>query len=325
MLFLLLTFVLISLSIFLIHKLTSFLGLAIKPKALVLCGILAFLVNFAALSMSAYLNKAHLVRILALVLLTAGVVTCYNEYLLHQTETKPAPELPLPEPLPENPQQKRNTMRRAPIPRRLYLQDVLFRACCRHLLRLEAERLQSTKLSDQLAANPVSHLPDILRKSIRDIVAQDMENDELLKLTAVLAKLSSLDAILDYAAQQAARHNFSNAIFAYKRALLRYREDGYAPFLVIELGNIYKENGAYDEAIEVYQSAFSLPAVSGSDAMQAAFRKNADYLCVVKYILAKHNACKTPFAAIPQSYQREIEACCKHRRIEKLYFKTQEE
>ncbi len=322
MIFLFMTFLLISLSIVLIHKLTNFLGLDIKPRALVLCGILAFLVNFVTLSMSAFLNEAHFVRILSFVLLTAGIVTCYNEYLLHQAKAAhavpiaPEPALPTRHPPETKPIAHRTSTRS-------YLQDVIFRASCRHLLRLEAARLQASFAARQQAA--VSRLPVILHQTVLEQVAQDMENDQLLKITAVLAKLGSLDAILDYAAEQTARHNFSNAIFAYKQALRRYQEDGYAPFIIIDLGNIYKENGAYDEAIQVYQGAFSLPAVIGSDAMQEAFQKNADYLCVVKYILTKHNACKTPFASIPKAYLQEIEACCKHRRIEKLYFKTQEE
>ena len=65
-------------------------------------------------------------------------------------------------------------------------------------------------------------LPACLIRTVAEIVQEDMENDQLLQLTAVLAKLGSLDDILNYAFEQTSRHNYSNALFAYKQALSRY-------------------------------------------------------------------------------------------------------
>lgn len=55
--------------------------------------------------------------------------------------------------------------------------------------------------------------PAVLTDTVAVMVKNDMENDHLLKLTAALAKLNSLDAILDYAYEQKSRHNYSNALF----------------------------------------------------------------------------------------------------------------
>jgi len=153
--------------------------------------------------------------------------------------------------------------------------------------------------------------------TIAEIVHEDMENDQLLKLTAVLSKLGSLDDILDYAYEQKLRHNYSNSLFAYKQALIKYFDDDYAPFIVIEMGNIYKSIGFYEEAISAYKRAFNLPAVVSNGAIQDKFKKNMDYLYTVKYILRKHNAMKTPFEKIPRPYIREIEFTLQNRRTKK--------
>ena len=103
----------------------------------------------------------------------------------------------------------------------------------------------------------------------------------------------------------------------HKRALARYQEDAYAPFIIIELGNIYKENGAYEEAIRTYTHAFSLPAVEGSDAVREEFTKNLAYLRIVEYILSQHNAPRTPFNKISPEILKEIEAAFQSQRKQK--------
>ena len=327
MTFLLLTFAIMSISILLIYKITNFFGFHVKAQALILCGIMAFFVNFVTLSLSAFLTQAHYIRIIAMVIVTAGLVTYYNERLLRKDRAKTAASDTQIAAAPQTAARAAAAIiaadrSAAPAAKKTLhpLPSFLQYARIQEVL-LASIHTESTRLTKQTAAC-VTALPDILRKTIQDIVREDMENDQLLKLTAVIAKLGSLDDILDYAFEQSSRHNYSNAIFAYKRALDRYQKDDYAPFIVIELGNIYKENGAYDEAILAYRSAFSLPAVTGSDAMQAEFQKNIAYLRTVKYILTKHNTAKTPFNSIPDPYRREIEFTFQNRRTQKLYAKN---
>ena len=122
------------------------------------------------------------------------------------------------------------------------------------------------------------------------------------------SKFHSLDDILDYAYEQKSGSKWEEAILAYKKALEKYRDDSYAPFIVIDLGNIYKEKAAYNDAIHTYKEALSLPIIANDVVMSGKFRENLSYLRTVQYILSKHNSLRTPFRDIPGEYLREIEA-----------------
>ena len=55
--FFLITFAIMSLSILLIHKLTQLVGFELKYSSLVLCAVMALIVNFAALTVSSSLTR----------------------------------------------------------------------------------------------------------------------------------------------------------------------------------------------------------------------------------------------------------------------------
>ena len=97
------------------------------------------------------------------------------------------------------------------------------------------------------------------------------------------------------------------AAAAYKKAIDSYGDDPYAPFVVIELGNLYKDIGLYDESSEVYEKALSLPMLQGQTDIQAEFKKNIIYLHTVSHILTRHDVPNTPFRKIPPEYIEEIE------------------
>ena len=138
---------------------------------------------------------------------------------------------------------------------------------------------------------------------------ESVEKDaDAAALAAIDAHLGSLDSILDYAYAQCAQGNIRQAILANQKALERYVEDEYAPFIAIDLGNLYKGQADYDAAIQVYEKALDIPAIARNDATYQEFTKNLSYLRTVQYILSKHNALDTPFQEIPQEYLDEIEA-----------------
>jgi len=123
-----------------------------------------------------------------------------------------------------------------------------------------------------------------------------------------LAEFHSLDDILDYAYEQKSQKHPENAILAYKEALEKYQDDAYAPFIVIDLGNIYKEKAAYEDAIHTYEDALSLPIIANDAATLEKFHENLSYLRTVQHILSKHDSLRTPFQDIPAGYLKEIEA-----------------
>ena len=126
------------------------------------------------------------------------------------------------------------------------------------------------------------------------------------ELQIKLGNMSSLDDILDFA-YAAKDKKPRDAIFAYQEAITRYGDDDYTPFLVIELGNLYKAQADYRGAIATYAKAIHMPIIADNDAMRQEFAKNIRYLGTVQNILAKHSALSTPFPQIPGSIMQEIE------------------
>ena len=160
------------------------------------------------------------------------------------------------------------------------------------------------------AAQPVSvNIPDDSGESGSGSQEKPAASDgaEVLQLTEVISRLDSLDDLLDYAFSQSNERHYRNAIFAYKKAIERYGNDEYAPFIVIELANVYKEIGAYDDAIRAYRHALTLPVLRGKDDMRNEFKKSISYLTVVSDILSQHGNEGTPFSKILPELRDEIE------------------
>ena len=133
-----------------------------------------------------------------------------------------------------------------------------------------------------------------------------------------VAAFKSLDEFLDYADEQKNLHYTQNAIYTYEQALIRYSDDDYAPFIVIDMANICKAAGQYRKAIAIYQLAFTLRTVRGSDAIREDFHKTLAYLETVEYILSQHNAPELPFKEIPADLLAEIEQEFAQRQKEKI-------
>ena len=127
-------------------------------------------------------------------------------------------------------------------------------------------------------------------------------------LSAVEEHLHSLDDILEFAYAAKQSGNFKLAIYSYQKALERYREDDYAPFIVVDLSSLYKEQAAYIKAIKVCEDALRLPAVVRNDAARKECRENLAYLRVVQSVLLKHRALSTPFSKISRPLRAEIDA-----------------
>jgi len=170
------------------------------------------------------------------------------------------------------------------------------------------EGLSSTApIMQETLAKATNNLPALIPVTVQEQIKADIEKHKLAELDTALQKLTSLDALLDYAYAQNTQHNYSIAIAAFQKTLHKYRRDSYAPFIIIELGNIYKNIGSYDEALAIYAKAFTLPAVSVDNVVKENFQMNIDYLRIIKVILNKHNCFKTPFSQIPKNIMQEIE------------------
>lgn len=121
-------------------------------------------------------------------------------------------------------------------------------------------------------------------------------------------KIETLDDILDRAYSERSKGHVWQAIDFYRKALERYRNDEYAPFVAIDLGNVYKEEALYSKAIKIYEEALTLPAVERSTETQKEFVKNLEYLRAVRTVLLRHRALSTPFSKLSKEFLREIDA-----------------
>lgn len=369
MTFILLTGSIMAVSIFLIYRLCRLAGIEMKWISLVLCAVLAFIVNALAISMSAFLDRTHYFRLGVLVVLAAALVTLVNEHLLRREERKKEQESPIPaetdaaalppdqaaqpepagaeakeRPLPE-PGPALSAAEEAAPDRAETAQKPAEAGAAVREQKPSAEEDRRAEEAARAKADAVHRAKALrdAREKARQQAAETLQRrqEEKAQQKAEAAKqrreaeqrqreaeaqrqrkkqqeaavaafrpqvesLDTLDALLDFAYEQAA-HEPAAAICAYQQAIARFPEDSYTPFLIIELGNIYKEQAAYQDAIDAYQHALSLPIIAANDAIRQEFAKNIRYLGIVQNILSKHHALQTPFRDIPGAIMQEIE------------------
>ena len=121
-------------------------------------------------------------------------------------------------------------------------------------------------------------------------------------------KIDTLDDLLDKAYNERDKGNIWQAIETYKKALERYRNDDYAPFVAIDLGNIYKDNALYSNAIKIYEEALTLPAVERNSETKKEFLNTLEYLRVVHAVLTRHRALSTSFNKLSKEILQDIDS-----------------
>lgn len=383
MTFILITGSIMAISIFLIYRLCRFFNIEMKWTSLVLCAVMAFIVNGMAITMSPFLDRGHYLRLGILVITAAAVVTIFNERMLRReealagnctvlpTEQLPVEEEPptedilpaaMQEPVVEMPPsepavsveatpveqpaavqevppeeksatpQKNNEAEKAVEEAKLAAQAIAEKeaklaaekaekeaqAIAEAKARKEAKERAEQKKREAAArkkaeaeAKAKAAAEAKIRAEAEEKARQEQERAARQKaheqeLKQELSSMDSLDAILDFA-YEAKDAQPKDAIFAYHEAISRYGDDDYTPFLVIELGNLYKEQANYSGAIATYKQALTMPIIAKNDAMCQEFTKNIHYLGTVQDILAKHAALSTPFPQIPGDIMQEIE------------------
>lgn len=373
MIFLLTTGSIMAISIFLIYRLCRFFHIDMKYSSLLLCAVLAFVVNGAAIIMSPFLDKAHYLRLGLLVVVAAALVTFYNERLLRREEAAAKTEPAIDEPdevLAASPdvtaslssEQTVTTDATASKLNQKQAIDSNPKTAITAESKPAAEQVSAPKAANETltedktqfmptesSATPVTAEADTADKPITvasepmaakvpvtmtadttdttDTADKLPENKAAIvepipiaatakdtvtvttameSYAAAVAKLENLDDLLDYAYDHQASLPQA-AICAYKRAIEQYPNDDYMPFLIIELGNLYKNQADYHSTISIYAKALKMPVIAQNDATRQEFVKNLRYLGIVQDILSKHNALSTPFAEIPAPIMQEIE------------------
>lgn len=116
-----------------------------------------------------------------------------------------------------------------------------------------------------------------------------------------------LDDLLEFAFINKEKLNFNAAFNAFNRALTLYPDSDAAPFLIVEIGNILKNRGAYDDAIKVFSDGRALSQSKQDEMMEQEFISTIAYLRIIKNVLLQNRSGCIPFLEIPSQVIAQID------------------
>ena len=276
-----------SVCIISIYKIARKLGADISLSALVLCGVSALIINFMAIRVNPFLTKTYYYILGTMIIFAATGTTCYNKYLLYRrsrlavhgapsedneiTQVTSEPETIVETEVTEEPE---------------IMAEVEVTEEPETTAEVEVAEEPETTAEAEVAEEPETTAEaEVTEEPETTAEAQQAEE---APLPALPEGLDSMDALLDFAFAQTGAGAYELALLAYSTALEQYRNDDYAPFIIIDMVNLYKSQGRYQEAIDCVHNAMDLPAIQESPAYQQNFQ---NYLAQLKSI--SHSAVST--------------------------------
>ena len=262
-----------SICIISIYKIARKLGADISLSALVLCGVSALIINFMAIRVNPFLTKTYYYILGAMIIFAATGTTCYNKYLLYR--------------------RSRLAVHGAPSEDNEITQvtgepETIVEVAEEPETTAEAE---VTEEPETTAKAEVTEEPEITAEvEVTEEPETTAEVQQAVEapLPTLPEGLDSMDALLDFGFAQTGAGAYELALLAYSTALEQYRNDDYAPFIIIDMVNLYKSQGRYQEAIDCVHNAMDIPAIQESPAYQQNFQ---NYLAQLKSI--SHSAVST--------------------------------
>ncbi|MGM9577691.1 MAG: hypothetical protein ACI3T2_09685 [Anaerovibrio sp.] len=250
-----------SICIISIYKIARKLGADISLSALVLCGVSALIINFMSIRVNPFLTKTYYYMLGAMIIFAATGTTCYNKYLLYR--------------------RSRLAVHGAPSEDNEITQ-----------VTSEPETIvEVTEEPETTAEAEVTEEPETTAEAeVTEEPETTAEVQQVVEapLPTLPEGLDSMDALLDFAFAQIGAGAYELALLAYSTALEQYRNDDYAPFIIIDMVNLYKSQGRYQEAIDCVHNAMDIPAIQESPAYQQKFQ---NYLAQLRSI--SHSAVST--------------------------------
>ena len=274
-----------SVCIISIYKIARKLGADISLSALVLCGVSALIINFMAIRVNPFLTKTYYYILGAMIIFAATGTTCYNKYLLYRRSRLAVHGAP---------SEDEKITQVTSEPETIVETEVTEEPEIMVEVAEEPETMVETEVTEEpetTAEVEVAEEPEIM---VEAEVAEEPETTAEAQqaveapLPALPEGLDSMDALLDFAFAQTGAGAYELALLAYSTALEQYRNDDYAPFIIIDMVNLYKSQGRYQEAIDCVHNAMDLPAIQESPAYQQNFQ---NYLAQLKSI--SHSAVST--------------------------------
>ena len=279
-----------SVCIISIYKIARKLGAEISLSALVLCGVSALIINFMAIRVNPFLTKTYYYILGTMIIFAATGTTCYNKYLLYRrsrlavhgapsedneiTQATSEPETIVEAEVPEEPE---------------IMAEVEVTEEPETTAEIEVVEKPETTAEVEVAEEPETTAEaEVPEEPETTAEAQPAEEAPLPTLPE---GLDSMDALLDFAFAQTGAGAYELALLAYSTALEQYRNDDYAPFIIIDMVNLYKSQGRYQEAIDCVHNAMDIPAIQESPAYQQNFQ---NYLAQLKSISHSADSTKSP-------------------------------
>ena len=311
-----------SLLIVSIHRLARHFGCELPLSSLVLCGLCAIVINFVIISVTPFLTKSYYYTAGAMITFAAFGTTCYNKYWLHR-KLRLAGPASLPAMPQEQVQETQEIIQAEPVPAADMLPDEAQDEPAPSDDVPQAEHDEPVLTADvpqKEHGEPAipQEIPSVLpeeaaipvNEPVPMPVETDLETDQDAddELAATLAAMTTMDQLLDFAFEHNMQKDHPVALTAYMEALARYREDSYAPFIVVSIANIHKELGNYQAAIDSIQSAMDLPALLESESIRKQFEDTRLYLAATQKVLHKAGLGNISFKDIPKEYMSQIES-----------------
>ena len=311
-----------SLLIVSIHRLARHFGCELPLSSLVLCGLCAIVINFVIISVTPFLTKSYYYTAGAMITFAAFGTTCYNKYWLHR-KLRLAGPASLPAMPQEQVQETQEIIQAEPVPAADMLPDEAQDepAPSDDVPQMEHdEPVLTADVPQKEHGEPAipQEIPSVLpeeaaipvNEPVPMPVETDVETDQDAddELAATLAAMTTMDQLLDFAFEHNMQKDHPVALTAYMEALARYREDSYAPFIVVSIANIHKELGNYQAAIDSIQSAMDLPALLESESIRKQFEDTRLYLAATQKVLHKAGLGNISFKDIPKEYMSQIES-----------------
>ena len=279
-----------SVCIISIYKIARKLGAEISLSALVLCGVSALIINFMAIRVNPFLTKTYYYILGTMIIFAATGTTCYNKYLLYRRSRLAVHGAPS-----EDEKITQATSEPETIVEAKVAEEPETTA------EVEVAKEPETTAEVQVAEEPETtvevEVPEEPETTTEIEVAEEPETiseaqqAEEAPVPALPEGLDSMDALLDFAFAQTGAGAYELALLAYSTALEQYRNDDYAPFIIIDMVNLYKSQGRYQEAIDCVHNAMDIPAIQESPAYQQNFQ---NYLAQLKSISYSADSTQSP-------------------------------
>ena len=274
-----------SVCIISIYKIARKLGADISLSALVLCGVSALIINFMAIRVNPFLTKTYYYILGAMIIFAATGTTCYNKYLLYRRSRLAIHGAPS-----EDNEITQVTSEPETIVEVAEEPETTAEAEVTEEPETTAEA-EVTEEPETTAEAEVTEEPETTAEvEVTEEPETTAEVQQAVEapLPTLPEGLDSMDALLDFGFAQTGAGAYELALLAYSTALEQYRNDDYAPFIIIDMVNLYKSQGRYQEAIDCVHNAMDIPAIQESPAYQQNFQ---NYLAQLKSI--SHSAVST--------------------------------